>query len=274
MYNSTLLPLLKGIRWKGKFQKFVLVMNQTIIGPAFALAVSTVGNLSLGGFFLSAVFNPSRYSLPADYGMIIFVLEFLNVHASAMAYGAAKSQLIIETQFEFIKKNPKLTLVGFYLLAALSLGIAIKSWVLPAYFAVGLVSKFFGRRATQDDRSIVYLILLLLFSFVLGMRLWPGVLFFLFILGVGIFYTGKPGIPQPQLFRTKLDLITYAMPLIIFLPFQSLSWLSGISIPGENFWAILYFPSLAANDVAVFIQSRWGAGTAPTDYSENLPKTV
>lgn len=171
-------------------------------------------------------------------------LNFSNVHSSAAAHGVAKN-----------------------------------GWVLPAYFAVGLIAKFFGRRATHDDRSIVYLILLLLFSFVLGMRLLPAILFFLFIWVMGLVFVAFPSAPlwrkwvvrrtdslksnpaltdpKRQLFRDRLDFFRYSMPLITFIPFQFLSLVSGVGINGEIFWAILYYPSLAVNDIVVFVRSRF-----------------
>lgn len=231
-------------------------MTPVFISEVSSLVVSAAGNLSLGGFFLSSIVG-SSYSLPANYGMIIFTLEFLNVHSTAVAYGVAKSGYYnIQTKIEFLRKNPKLALVGFYFIGAAALGITLKSWVLPAYFAIGIIAKFFGRRATHDDRSIVFAFLLLMFSFVLGMRLWPGIIFFGFILVVGVFYINKPNLPQPQLFRAKLDLLAYAMPLIIFTPFYILSWIGAADIKGELFWAAIYFPSLAVNDATVFIRTR------------------
>ena len=263
-------------------------MNYAFAGQILALTVSVIGNLSLAGLFLSSAFDPSRFSLPKDFGMIIFVFEFLNVHSTAMAHGMGKtaysflnfrpseaalravkgnSGYVVKVKtspgFGFLKKNPKLAVIGFYLLGAIGMGIGFKSWILPAYFAVGIIAKFFGRKATHDDRGIVYLILLLLFSFVLGMRIWIGVIFFLFILGAGIFAVGRPNLPQPQLFQAKLDLLTYAMPLIIFVPLYFLSSINGPGIGGEIMWALLYFPWLAVNDVAIFVKSRFGAEANP-----------
>lgn len=232
------------------------------ITEIISLVVSVAGNFSVGGFFYSSLFDSFSYSLPKDYGMIIFVLEFLNVHASAMAYGSHAGTLQVESPSEtvkrFLKKYPKQTLSAFYLLCAITLGFALKSWVLPAYFAVGLITKFFGRFATQDNRGIAYLILMLLFSFVLGMRLWVGVAFFLFIFVMGLFYTGRLSLSQQQsqLFRDKLDAALYIMPAIIFLPLQALLTAKGISVDGQFIWPILYFPTLAINDAALFIRSR------------------
>lgn len=260
-------------------------MNSVFLGEALPLVISVVGNLSIAGFFLSPAFGFAIRQLPRDYGMIIFVLEFLNVHSTAVAWSVQKSGYQIKTSIEFLRKNPKLLLVGFYLLGAITAGFALKSWIVPAYFTVGLIAKFFGNRTAHDERSVAYLILLLIFSFVLGMRIWPAILFFLFIWSMGLVFVAYPSFPlwrgwvvkrmealkfkpessdpKRQLFRDRLDFFRYSMPLIIFTPFYLASWASNSPLPGENFWALFYFPSLAVNDVAVFLRSKFRP--------ENLP---
>ena len=142
-------------------------------------------------------------------------------------------------------------------------GIGLKSWVIPLYFAVGIIAKFYGRRAVPDDRSVVHLFLLLIFSLMLGIPSFVGSLIFISILVAGAIYTGRPNLPQPQLFRDRFEVLAYAMPLIIFIPVFSLSlfagsfsFLSGFSFGEGIMWGILYFPSLAANDIVFFIRSR------------------
>lgn len=260
-------------------------MNSAFSGEALSLVISVAGNFSIAGFFLSPASGSIRHGLPADYGMIIFVLEFLNVHSTAVAWSVQKSGYQIGTSIEFLRKNPKLLLVGFYLLGAITAGFALKSWILPAYFTVGLMAKFFGNRKAHDDLSVAYLILLLMFSFMLGMRIWPGILFFLFIWSMGLIFVAypsfplwrgwvakrmealksRPGLSDPkrQLFRDKLDFLRYSMPLIIFMPFYLASWASNSPLPGENFWALLYFPSLAVNDFAVFLRSKFWQESLP-----------
>lgn len=245
------------------------------------LSVSVIGNLSIAGFFLSPLSGIMPRGFPADFGMIIFVLEFLNVHSSIVAHSVTKTGYHIQTTSGFLKQNPKLFLIGFYFLGALTLGMAMQSWVLPAYFAVGLISKFYGRRsAPVDDRVIIHLVFLLLFSFMLGMRLWVGILFFLFIWVMGLVYVAFPSFPlwrkyverrmeslkksnpsavnpERQLFRDKLDFFQFSTPLIIFVPLYLLSWSGSAPLVGENFWPIIYFPSLAINDIAVFVRARF-----------------
>lgn len=253
-------------------------MASIFSGEMLALTTSVIGNLSIAGFFLSPSYWSLR-SLPADYGMIIFVLEFLNVHSTAAAWSVRTSGAQVTTSIEFLRNNPKLFLVGFYLLGAVMAGFVLKSFVLPAYFAVGLISKFYGGRSTHNDLSVAYLILLLLFSFTLGMRIWPVILFFLFIWGMGLIFVAYPSFPlwrnwvakrmealktsnprmaapERQLFRDKLDFLRYSMPLIIFTPFYLASWAVNSPLPGETFWALIYFPSLAVNDIALFVRSR------------------
>ena len=242
------------------------------VGEGLFLTISVIGNLSIAWFFASPSARIFAGPLPADYGMLIFVMEFLNVHSTAMAFGAQTGTLQVQTQMDFIKKNPKMVLVGFYGLTAFMLGYFLKNWILPAYFGIGLISKFFGRKATHDARGIAHMILLLLFSFVLGMRLWPGVAFFMFIWTVGFIFLAAPSFPlwrgwvakrnlaikadprlsdpDRQLFRDKLDFLRYSMPLLLFVPFYSLSLLNSEAPPGEIFCAVLYFPSLAAGDIA------------------------
>lgn len=230
-------------------------------GNALGLVVSVIGNLSIAGFFLSPALFASSVALPADYGMIIFAFEFLNFHASAIALGVAERGFSLETSVAFLKKNPKLALVAFYLLAAASMGIALRSWILPGYFALGVIAKFFGQRAGGDDvRRIVLWFLLLLFAFGLGMLLAPLILFCGFILAVGVygaFFTDRSNLPQPQLFRDRLELAGYAAPLVLFIPVAVWSLAGGGWIAGERLWAVLYFPSLAISDTARFLQAQF-----------------
>lgn len=251
-----------------------------LAGDLIGLTISVVGNLSISWLFLSPGFTPVSSLPPKDFGMLIFVLEFLNVHSTAVAWGVETSKAQVTTSIEFIRKNPKLFLMAFYLLGAIIAGFALKSWVIPAYFAVGLISKFYGGRTSRDNLSIAYLILLLLFSLVLGMRIWPGILLFMFIWSMGLIFVAYPSFPlwrnwvakrmdslrtsnpkatdpNRQLFRDKLDFLRYSMPLIIFIPFYAASWAQNSPLPGESFWALIYFPSLAANDIAAFVRSRF-----------------
>lgn len=235
-------------------------MNPLFASGLLPLVVSVAGNLSIAGFFLSSS-SSAWAGLPADYGMIIFMMEFLNVHASAMAYGAATSKL--QASHEFIRKNPKPFLIGFYILGALALGIGLKNWVLPAYFTVGIIAKFFGRRATHDDRSIVYPILILMSSFGLGMMLLPVILLFGAILVLGFWavsFADMSKWPSNQLFRDRFDFAGYAAPFAIFL--IMILWFSagGFWITGQHLWAILYFPSLAVNDTAIFLKAYFIRG--------------
>ncbi|MDA2934459.1 hypothetical protein MYX82_08955 [Acidobacteria bacterium AH-259-D05] len=126
-----------------------------MIGSGVNLSISLSGNLLLAGVFLSALVYPSEdTSFVLNAGLLIFLIEFLSIHSSAMAWGVKKGK--VQTSGiaqEFFKKHVKETLIVLYSLFAITFAVAFKNVFYPLYFFVSLIGKFFGDKAAPSEQK-------------------------------------------------------------------------------------------------------------------------
>lgn len=148
-------------------------MNTNRAGVLISFFLALFGNLSLGGMFLFAFLSPSRY---ADFvlrtGMLIFLIEFLSVHSSGMAFGVRKRegkggsrQFVLRVKGPgggILQRNPKFTLIGLYSTFVVTFALIFQNWFLPLYFFVSLLAKFFGAKGRTSNLRVGLPLLLFL----------------------------------------------------------------------------------------------------------------
>ena len=137
-----------------------------IISEAISLALSLAGNLFLGSMFVTALLHPENGDFMFRGGMLIYLVEFLSIHSSGMAFGLRKKEQgngdSASVFFfsahgagkDFMRKNPKITLIFFYMIFIAAYGLMFKNWYVPFYFFISLITKFFGNKAFPKESRI------------------------------------------------------------------------------------------------------------------------
>lgn len=154
--------------------------------------ISVAGNLSLAWLFLSAILSPSSHrEFIENTGALIFLIEFFSIFSSAFAMGIANQEkpvaerdprIIMHGSFKGFGGSRPMTLgqmkwliIAVCAVAVGGVGLAVGNWVLPIIFFVGLISKFFASRATENPArfalSIMALIMLVAVAVVISLPL-------------------------------------------------------------------------------------------------------
>lgn len=205
-----------------------------------SLVIAVAGNLSMAALYFYAFKSPGLY---ADFifktGMLIYLVEFLSIHSSGMAMGfrrkttgAGRVEQKVISHFSvkaggggsnILRENPRATLFGMYLILVGGISLGLKNWFIPLQFAVSLVSKFYGGKASSDPFKLGLMVILFIASTFAVVILAP-LIGFLF--------------PLPQ------EVLSHKLPgssgLFIDTPQTLLAW------------GILYFASLATMEFALF----------------------
>lgn len=158
----------------------------------FPFLISVAGNLSLAWLFLSALLWPASHrEFIQNTGALLFLIEFFSIFSSAFAMGIANQakplaerdpRIIMHGSSSGFGGSRPMTLgqmkwliIVVCMLAVGGVGLAVKNWVLPLIFFVGLISKFFASRATENPArfalSIMALIILVVVAVVISLPL-------------------------------------------------------------------------------------------------------
>lgn len=152
-------------------------LDITKVGEWPALIVSVIGSLFLSWLFLKAIINPAAH---ADFilriGILIFVIEFLTIHSSAMLAGSRD-----EAQQKGWRAPRNIFFICLYSIFALSIGFGLQNWVLPGVFFISLLTKVLGNKAhDHNKKQVLYPVLLLMGCQMLSLffaywiqSLWP-----------------------------------------------------------------------------------------------------
>lgn len=147
--------------------------------------ISVAGNLSLAWLFLSALLWPSLHSeFIQNTSALIFIIEFFGIVSSAFAMGIANQakpiaerdpRIIMHGSFGGFGGGRPMTLgqmkwviIGMCVVAVGGVGLATKNWALPLIFFVGLISKFFASRATENPARFALSIMALIILAMVG----------------------------------------------------------------------------------------------------------
>lgn len=154
--------------------------------------ISVAGNLSLAWLFLSALVWPSLHrEFIQNTSALIFIIEFFGIFSSAFAMGIANQakplaerdpRIIMHGSFGGFGGSRPMTLgqmkwviIALCAVVVGSMGLIMQNWLLPLIFFVGLISKFFAARATENPArfalSIVALIILVMVAVVISLPL-------------------------------------------------------------------------------------------------------
>lgn len=208
------------------------------VAEGLSLAVSLAGNVFLGGLFFAALINPQNNAeFIFKTGMLLYLVEFLSIHSSGMAFGVRKKERgdnDPKTIFRFairglgkniLQQNPKRALVFFYAIFVFSISFIFGNWYVPIYFFISLMTKFFGKKALQDDSSAGLPILLFIASTFIAVFISP----FL-----------------PKVFPFPQGLFQYRMP-----------GSNGLFVNHPQIlvvWGIIYFLSVSIAEIILFLK--------------------
>lgn len=154
------------------------------LNEAISFALSLAGNIFLAGIFVSSLLHPEIKSLFYQTGAFMYIMEFLSIHSSGIAFGIRKhehqnSQQKFANFFSvpglknFLRTNQKFSLVFFYTLFATGIGIIASAWYVPLYFFVSIAIKFFGKKALGDELRIGLPVLLFIMATIISFIILP-----------------------------------------------------------------------------------------------------
>ena len=113
----------------------------------FSLTISQFGNLSLVAIFAAALFFPQKYGhFIFSTGLLIFIIEFLNIHSAGLGQhqpaSSSKPQKIFLNFFKIFG-------IFMYMVFIIAVSIVFKNYFLPLYFFISLISKFYSQKYPQ-----------------------------------------------------------------------------------------------------------------------------
>lgn len=207
--------------------------------PSLILSIS--GNLFLGGLYLAALINPQNAEFMFRTGMLFYIVEFLSLHSSGMAFGIRGKEregADHKSTFNFsargpgnnlLQANPKYTLVGLYSVFVLAIGLVFKNYYIPFYFFISVLTKFFGKKAAKDNVQVGLPIFLFLAATFISLISTP-ILVKIFPISDQILQNRVPG--------SSGHFVDFPQSLMV--------------------WGIVYFISLSIMEVVLFLRQFRG----------------
>ena len=118
--------------------------------------LNTVGaflsSISIIGFFVQALISPElNINWIYTNAVIIFIIEFLSIHSTAMMIGEAHSK---------DKKKNATHLFFLYLFFTIVLTVIFKNYILPFFFILSTYIKFFMGRYIADSKTYLLISIL------------------------------------------------------------------------------------------------------------------
>lgn len=193
------------------------------------LTMAVGGNMILAGIFFQALIFP-RTSIDFIFraSILIFIVEFLSIHSSGMAARTSESQLhVLGKKINISKNIEKVFLIIFYIFFVVAISITFKNWIVPSFFFVSLVTKFFGNKSRA--------------------MLTSSMLYNLIIFFISIFLIIILSVPLQMMFPIPSEVLM-----------MKDSGTSGLFVDAPQtvlFWGVIYFVSLAIMEIALYKKS-------------------
>jgi hypothetical protein len=190
------------------------------------LIMAVGGNLVLAGIFFQALIFPhSSIDFIFRASLLIFIVEFFSIHSSGMAAKITTNTIRVAGMKMKVSKNEeKIIIMGIYILLVILISITFQNWIVPFFFIISMVTKFFGHKSRAVLASSM------LYNFVI------------FLISI-------------------LLIILLTEPLKLMFPFPPEVLLkkdpgtSGLFIDAPQtvlFWGVIYFTSLAIMEIALY----------------------
>lgn len=136
------------------YNDYCLIINVTTLLKILNTIFTFLSSIAIIGFFVQALLYPeSNVNWIYSSAIIIFVVEFLSIHSSAMMMGDVLSKN---------KKKNATYLFLFYLFFTVVMTVAFKNYILPFLFILSTYIKFFMVRHIQTSKTYLLVAILTL----------------------------------------------------------------------------------------------------------------